>query len=172
MNSNLEKTKEIFNSKAIADIYRWSKCVHKAVIAITLIGVTDSLISLAVTLVTKGLIDGATSGQVSALWRYGSLLVAMMTVDRLLSILSANIRLKANTRLQRHMQSMITTSLLGKEYGSLKSFHSGALVSRIFSDVGVVQGGIMGLVPSVLSMLVSFIGAAAILIAMDKKSVL
>ena len=167
MNSNLEKTKSIFNSKAISDIYRWSKCVHKGVAAITIIGILSSLFSLAETLVTKSLIDGATSGHASALWHFGSLLVALMAADRVLAIVASKIRLQSNTRLQRHMQTMITNSLLRKEYASLKSYHSGALVSRIFSDVAVVQGGVMNLLPSLFSMFVSFVGAAIILVAMD-----
>ena len=170
--SNISKIRSIFRSSAISAIYTWSKPVHMAILLISAIGVTSSLLSLGVTLVTKYLIDGATSANVRALWVYGGALVALIAIERLLSVLSAYIRLKANTTLQKHMQGMVTASLMGKQYASLKAYHSGELVSRVFSDVSVVKDGVMSLLPSLLSIFVSFVGAAVILIAMDWRFVL
>jgi len=61
--------------------------------------------------------------------------------------------------------------LLSKEYAAIKGFHSGELVNRIFSDVVVVQGGLVSIVPSLVYTAVSFVGAAAILIGMDWRFV-
>ena len=170
--SDISKIKSIFRGSALSSIYRWSKPAHKAILLISAFSVIGSLLSLAVTMATKYLIDGATSANVRALWVYGGALVVLMAVERVLSILSANIRLKANTTLQKHMQGMVTASLMGKRYASLKAYHSGELVSRIFSDVSVVQDGVMSLLPSLLSIFVSFVGAAAILMAMDWRFIL
>ena len=90
-----------------------------------------------------------------------------MAAGRLLSILIASLRVKASTRLQMELQRMVTSSLMGKDYASIKPYHSGDLVNRVFSDVGVVKGGIMNLVPSILQVAVSMIGASVILISMD-----
>ena len=169
--SNLSKIKGILNSRALSAIFRWSKPAHKGILAICLISVTGTLVSLGITLVTRGLIDGATGGDESALWTYGALLVALMAFSRGLSVTNSVIRTKTQTHLQKHMQSMVTSSILGKEYASLKGYHSGELVNRVFSDVSVVQSGVMGLLPSLLSITVSFIGAAAILISMDWRFV-
>ena len=165
--SNFAKVKQIFKSHALRAIYRWSRPVHKALLLICLMSVVGSLTSLGLTMVTKSLIDGATGSDEAALWKYGALLVALIAFSRLLSVLGSVVRIRANTRLQQHMQSMVTSSILGKEYASLKGFHSGELVNRVFSDVSVVKGGVMGLLPSMLSTFVSFVGAAAILISMD-----
>lgn len=170
--NNLSKVKSIFRSPALASVFAWSEPVRWAVIGISLISVINALLSLAVTMVTKYLIDGATSGDARALWVYGGALVALMVVERLLSVGSAKIRLKANTTLQKYMQGLVTTAIMGKEYASLKPYHSGELVSRIFSDVSVVQNGIMNLLPGLLSTFVSFIGAAVILAMMDWRFIL
>ena len=169
--SNLSKVKDIFKSQAIVAIYRWSKPVHWSIAAVCLFSVTSSLVSLGITLVTKNLIDGATGGNVSALWKYGAVLVALIASARLISVSSAVIRTRAQTRLQQHMQTVVTTSILGKEYASLKGFHSGELVNRVFSDVGVVKSGVISLLPSLMSTAVSFTGAAVILITMDWRFV-
>ncbi|MBR3107517.1 MAG: ABC transporter ATP-binding protein [Clostridia bacterium] len=152
-------------------IFKWSRPAHKSLLLICLFSVCGSLTSLGITLVTRGLIDGATGADESALWKYGALLVALMAFSRGISVLNSVIRTRTQTQLQKHMQTMVTSSILGKEYASLKGYHSGELVNRVFSDVRVVQSGVMGLLPSLLSILVSFVGAAAILISMDWRFV-
>ena len=165
--SNLEKFKRIFTSPALASILRWSKPAHGAILLLSVLSVVGSLMSLATTLVTKGLIDGATSRNMGAIWKYAALLVGLYAAMRLMSIGTTPIRVRTSTGLQRHMQSLVTSSLLRKEYGKLKGYHSGELVNRVFSDSGVVQGGVMSMLPSILTTLVSFVGAAVILVSMD-----
>ncbi len=142
-----------------------------SVLEISLIGVTGSLLSLGVTLVTKSLVDSATGGNASALWRWGIALVALIVIERLLSVASSTINVRASARFQAEMQRMVTASVIGKEYAYLKPYHSGELLNRVSSDVDVVKNGIMGLMPSLLRMLVSFVGAAIILLRMDWRFV-
>ena len=167
MNENLQKVKNIFRSQSLRAIFQWSRPAHLSIALISLIAVVSSLLSLAVTLVTKALIDGATGGDASALWIYGAALAALIAAGRALSVWSSYTRIKVNTTLQKHMQGLVTESILGKEYAYLKGFHSGELVNRVFSDVSVVKNGVKDMLPSFLNTGVSFVGAAVILITMD-----
>ncbi len=171
MNENLKKIKNIFRTSALRGVFQWSKPVHLSIILISVIAVVSSLISLGITLVTKSLIDGATSGKESALWTCGAMLVVLIVVSRALSVWSSYIRTKASTVLQKHMQGLVTSSILGKEYASLKGYHSGELVNRVFSDVSVIKNGVMSMLPTFLRTGVSFVGAAIILITMDWRFV-
>ena len=164
MNENLQKVKNIFRSQSLRAIFQWSRPAHLSIALISLIAVVSSLLSLAVTLVTKALIDGATGGDASALWIYGAALAALIAAGRALSVWSSYTRIKVNTTLQKHMQGLVTESILGKEYAYLKGFHSGELVNRVFSDVSVVKNGVKDMLPSFLNTGVSFVGAAVILI--------
>ncbi len=167
MTDKLRKALRALKSPALRALYRWSAPVRKSVLLISVISVAASLLSLGLTLVTRSLIDGATGKDLSALWLYGALLVVIMAAERLLSALSARLRLRSSVRLQMEMQRMVTTSLMGKEYAAIKPYHSGELVNRVFSDVGVVCGGMLNLLPMLLRTAVSFIGAAVILVTMD-----
>ena len=169
--SNLKKVKSIFSGPALIALLRWSKPVCFPVLLISGISVLASLLSLGVTLVTKSLIDGATGGDLLALWRWGIALVALIVVERLLSVMSSAINVRSSAQFQAEMQRMVTASVIGKEYACLKPYHSGDLLNRISSDVGVVKNGIMGLLPSLLRTLVSFVGATIILITMDWRFV-
>ena len=167
MQDTLRKVRSSFRSPALRAIFRWSKPVRGSVALISLLGVLAALVSLSVTLVTRGLIDGATSGNEGALWLYGGLLVGCSLLGRLLSFFTLRVNAKASISLQTELQRMVTVSLMGKDYASLKPYHSGELVNRIFSDVSVVKGGMLSLLPTLLRTAVSFIGAAVILVTMD-----
>ena len=169
--NNFSKIKGIFSESALKAILRWSKPVRVPVLLISGISILASLLSLGVTLVTKNLIDGATSGQAGQLWRWGIALAALIIVERLLSVASSAINVRTSARFQAETQQTVTASVIGKEYAYLKPYHSGELLNRISSDVGVVKSGILGLLPALLRTAESFIGAAVILIRFDWRFV-
>ena len=169
--SNLQRVKAVFNSPAYKAIFRWTKPFHGAIWGISLMGILGTVLSLWLTLVTKSLIDGAVSRDEGVLWKYGALLVGIILIERGISVLSAWLRTRTSAKMQLEMQRQVTASLMSKEYPALKPFHSGELVSRVFSDVGVVRDGVLNLLPSVLRLVVSFVGAAGILITMDWRFV-
>lgn len=168
---NLKKAGRIFTSPALSAIFAWSEPARWPIVGISAISVVSTLVSLGLTLVTKALVDAAVGGDVTALWRYGALMVALYAVQRGFSVGMSVLQIRTSAKLQRHLQGMVTRSILSKEYASLKAYHSGELVNRVFSDVSVVKGGMMNLVPTLLQTGVSFVGAAAILISWDWRFV-
>lgn len=171
MKEVLEKVRKVLRNPAYRSIARWTKPFHGAIWAIALMGILGTLLSLWMTLVTKNLIDGATSHNEGLLWKYGILMVIIIAVERGINVFSAWLRTRTSALMQQEMQRQVTASLMSKEYPALKPFHSGELVSRVFSDVGVVKDGVLNLLPSILRITVSFIGAAGILISMDWRFV-
>ncbi len=171
MESNLQRVKAVFNSPAYKAIFRWTKPFRGAIWGISLMGILGTVLSLWLTLVTRSLIDGAVSRDEGVLWKYGAMLVGIILIERGISVLSAWLRTRTSAKMQLEMQRQVTASLMSKEYPALKPFHSGELVSRVFSDVGVVRDGVLNLLPSVLRLTVSFVGAAGILITMDWRFV-
>ena len=167
MSSNIEKVKSIFRSPGIAAVLRWSKCVHVKVVMICLITVAATVASLCFTLATKGLVDGAVSSNSEELVHYAVMLVAIILVQHVLSAARAWFRIRGSAELQESLQGMLVKEILSKEYGGLKGYHSGELVNRVFSDMSVIKNGIMNILPSLIGIVVSFVGAAGILIAMD-----
>ena len=169
---DLEKVRKMFRSPAMAQVFRWSKCVHGRILCICVFNVILVFCSLGVTLVTKELVDAAVSSHQDQLWKNGFMLLGLVLVQLGLGFILSWIRIKASSKLQRHLQGTLIRDILTKEYATLKGYHSGELVNRVFSDAGVIRGGVLGILPGIISTLVSFIGAAAILIALDWRFVL
>ena len=148
-------------------VIRWSQCVHVKVVLICVLTVIATLCSLGFTLATKGLVDGAVSSNYSELTKYGLYLVGIILAQHVLSAGRAWLRVHASADLQQSLQRMLVSEILAKEYPKLKGYHSGELVNRVFSDMSVIKNGIMNILPNLIGIVVSFIGASAILIAMD-----
>lgn len=175
MKANLEdiqKIKQIFRSPALKHVFRWSKCAHRNVLLICAFNVIGVLLSLALTLTTKGLVDAAVSTKLELLKRYGIIMLSLIIAQIILGIALEIIRTRTSAKLQHHLQGMLIKDILTKEYAGLKNYHSGELVNRVFSDIGVIRAGVMSIMPSIISTMVSFIGAATILIALDWRFVL
>lgn len=162
----------MLKSPAIADIFRWSRPVHCSILFICLFNLMLSGSSLVITIATKGLIDGATSHDVSQVKWYAVLMVVTVVVIRLSSVVSNLLYTRTSAILLRDMRSMVLHKLLRKQYVTVSSYHSGELVNRMFSDVSVIKNGIVGIVPQLVSMSISFLGAAFILISMDWRFVI
>lgn len=152
-------------------VFRWSKCVHSRIVWICILRVTMVFCSLAMTLVTKELIDAAVSSRAEVLWKFGIALLLIVLGEIAISYITSLVRVHASAKLQRKLQGTLIRNILTKEYASLKGYHSGELVNRVFSDASVIRGGVLGILPSILGTMISFIGAAAILIALDWRFV-
>lgn len=169
---DIKKIRKLFQSPALVQVFKWSKCVHGRILLICILNISIVLCSLGETLVTKELVDAAVSSRHNLLWQFGIMLAALILFDIVLGFILSLSRIKASAKLQRNMQSTLVQDILTKEYATLKKYHSGELVNRVFSDTGVIRNGVLGILPGIVSMIVSFIGAAAILIALDWRFVL
>ena len=172
MSENIKKVLSIFKSPGLSAAFQWTKIAHSRVVLICVLTVLRTAGSLALALVTKGLIDGAVSSNTDALWHYGILLVSIIIGTRLLSLTNSSVQIRVSAELQKNMQGMLIQQLLYKDYPSVRGYHSGELVNRVFSDMNVVKNGAISIFPSFVSILVSFFGAAAILISMDWRFVI
>lgn len=168
---DLQKIKKLFRSPALAQVFRWSKCIHSRIAWICILNVSLVLCSLSVTLITKELVDAAVSTKENTIWKYGILLLIIVLMEIAIDFIYSLTKTKASSRMQRSLQGTLIQDILTKEYASLKGFHSGELVNRVFSDAGVINSGVLGILPGIVSMMVSFIGAATILIVLDWRFV-
>ena len=95
------------------------------------------------------------------------MLALLILAQHGLSAARALLRIHASSGLQKSLQGLLVKEILSKDYAKIKGYHSGELVNRVFSDMSVIKNGVMNILPNFISIAVSFVGAAAILIAMD-----
>lgn len=162
-----DKLKKLFASPALGDVLRWSRPARLGVAGICLTNAVNALCSLGTTLCTKGLIDAATGRDWNLLRLFGILLVSLAVVELLNGYAHRLWKRRTEAKLYNHLCAQTLNQILDKQYPGLEGYHSGELVSRVQGDVSLVRNGIVGVLPKLVSMLVGFFGASAILISMD-----
>ena len=166
------ETKRKRVGQAIRELWQWSKTRHLSIFGICILSMIGTCGSLVIAAATRGLIDSAV-GRDGRQFLVNALLIsgAVLTI-RLCGLISGLLSAKTGAELLRDLRTMVLRRLLHKQYAELDGFHSGELVNRMFSDVGIVRNGIMEAVPAIVSMAVGFAGAAVLLIRMDWRFIL
>lgn len=162
-----EKITKILKSPALSDLWRWSKLCRLPLLGICLLNLMIAGATLGIPMATRGLIDGAAEHNRAQIIQYAVVLALMVLLIRGISLVQGFLHTKTNALLQKELRGMLLKRLLSKQYAGLDGYHSGELVNRMFSDVNVVKNGIMEIVPGLVSMGASFVGAFVILILMD-----
>ncbi len=98
---------------------------------------------------------------------YAVLLITVTLLQVGISILSRITSFNASNKLEIHIKSKLFESMLRKDYAKISSYHSGELMTRLTSDVSVITGAIISIVPSVVYFLVKLIGIFAVLFSID-----
>lgn len=166
------ETKRKRVGQAIRELWQWSKTRHLSIFCICILSMIGTCGSLVIAAATRGLIDSAV-GRDGRQFLFNAILIsgAVLTI-RLCGLISGLLSAKTGAELLRDLRTMVLRRLLHKQYAELDGFHSGELVNRMFSDVGIVRNGIMEAVPAIVSMAVGFAGAAVLLIRMDWRFIL
>lgn len=168
---NKDILKKLIKSPALTDIWQWSSSSHLSVFLLCVLNLLITGCSLGITVATRGLIDGAAGHNREEIQICAILLVILVLMMRGIAVMQGMLNTKTSALLLKDMRSLLLKRLMKKKYAGLNGLHSGELVNRMFSDVNVVKSGIMEIVPGLVSMSVSFIGAAVILISMDWRFV-
>ena len=96
-----------------------------------------------------------------------TILVGLLLVRLALQIVVNYVNVHAMSQFEIALKRRIFKTLIGKEYLSVSSFHSGELLNRINSDVSVIVGGIITILPAAALFITSIIGAFFVLYKID-----
>ncbi len=139
-----------------------------SVVVLAVLATLLSIVSLRFTVASKSVLDIATKHQEGSLLNAGLVLVALLIVQLLLQVAVSFINVHANVSLDIALKRKVFGTLITKDYLSVTKYHSGELLNRLTSDINVIIGGIISIVPNVCLLLTSIVGGFIILYSLDK----
>ena len=157
------------NTSALKWLFKNSKSQLSAMFFLILARCSITILGVVFALSSKSVIDSAVSRDLSGLVHSSSVLFAIILIQILLRFLGQNIETKMNARLQIQFKSRLFTSLIKKDYTSITAYHSGDLLTRLNSDIGIISNGILSLIPSTLALFAGLVYALYALIRLDKN---
>ncbi len=157
------------NTTALKWLFKNSKSQLPAMFFLILARCSITILGVVFALSSKTVIDAAVSHNIDALIHSSSVLLAIIFIQIIIRFVGQNIETKMNARLQIQFKNRLFGSLLKKDYTSITAYHSGDLMTRLSSDIGIVSNGILSLVPSVAALLAGLVYSLYALVRLDRN---
>lgn len=155
------------NTKAVLWIYLRSKKYLPLIFIMSGIAAVDSLSYVALALISKNILDTATSS-VNGSFLTSSLLLFIVIAVQIVLLFAHNLlSTYTNAKLTISIRNYLFSLVSRKKYSKISNYHSGDLLNRFTSDTDVVVNGIVSMVPSITSMVARIIGGVSALIVLN-----
>jgi ATP-binding cassette, subfamily B, bacterial len=140
-----------------------------SLIIITVIGSILSLCGVSIAITSKRMIDYASSGNLhnaaQAAGLFGALIILMIGLRAVETILSA----KVIELLFNSIRQKLFNKTLLSQWLDLSKYHSEDILTRMTSDISAVTGGLVSLMPNMISLGVGLAAAFITLLTFDVK---
>lgn len=133
------------------------------IIALSLLNFITAIISVLYAVCFKEIIDYALNNEIHTAIIYGGVLISFMLLQIITNFVSSYLDELTRTKLGIHLRKNIISKLLNKEYKDISSYHTGEINNRIFSDIGIVTGNSVTIIPSIINMAVRLISSFVVL---------
>lgn len=138
------------------------------IIFLTVFYALSASTSVIVALASKGIIDGAVSGNREKLIRYAVYMALIVVAQISLNLINRNLEERIKGKVEIAFKSNLLRQIMRKDYAKVTSYHSGEMQIRLFNDVKYITDGIVLIIPNVVSMITRLVCALSVMIALDK----
>ncbi|MBO4338330.1 MAG: ABC transporter ATP-binding protein [Clostridia bacterium] len=138
-----------------------------ALLGLVLSDAVSSVCAVSTALIAKYVINAAIEKDIDT-FKYLIILAGVFIAEIVLHMLSTHLKVVLNGRLVMDYKTRVFSSIFDKDYTIINTYHSGELLNRLSSDVGVVADGISNSVPQLVSFTTRLITAIVIMLSIDK----
>ena len=133
------------------------------IIALSAFNFISAIISVLYAVCFRSIIDYAIDVNITAAAKSALFLIGIVLIHIIIGFSANYIDELTRTKLGIHLRRKILSELLGKEYKDISSYHTGEINNRIFSDISVVTGHTVTIIPSAINMVVRLFAAFAVM---------
>lgn len=160
--SKIEKVKALWRDRENQMLYmRWLMHYSKPYIGrislMMLLNIFNTVISLLMALVSKRIIDDATSGMKNNLLLLIALYFAMILAVQVINVVMTMVGTMLNERFSFGIRKQIYDKIMSSKWLEVQRYHTGDLMTRMTSDAGNIADGIINTLPSIITLLVELI---------------
>ena len=148
-------------------IIKKSKFILPGVIVLTLTGMLVSLMGVFFALLSKRVLDVATGQAEGALMREGIMMFVFLILQLLLEVFQNFYNVYVTGKFNIRFKSRLFETVLKKDYIKITEYHTGELMNRISSDVGIVATGLIHMFPQLCFYLTKIVACFFALYVLD-----
>ncbi|WP_084156417.1 ABC transporter ATP-binding protein [Clostridium akagii] len=145
--------------KSIKWIFVNVKPFIKYLVIIIVLGVVTSLIDILRALLSKQLIDSATSRNLQMMFELMGIFAMTIILELLMRAVVSIITARFNIQLTNSLQQSFYKKIMGIKWLEFTKYHSGDVLTRMTSDVDAITNIITNTIPTLISLVVLLIGS-------------
>ncbi len=155
------------DKEALKWILSVSKPQLPAIIAIIISEALWAVLGTLTALFSMVIVNSAVNGDSERMYKFiGIYLVVALSLTAIHAIMRY-VNEKCKAKLEILFRKKVFSTMLSKRYPDLATLHSGELINRLTSDVGVISDAVTSMVPQAVMMFVRLICAMAVLIKLQ-----
>ncbi|UZW14956.1 ABC transporter ATP-binding protein [Clostridium pasteurianum] len=140
-------------------IFNITRPFIKYLIIIIILGVVTSLIGISRAVISKHLIDSATSRQSKIMFQMAAIFAGTIVIELIIRALVTVVTSKCNIEISNGIQRKLFSRIVKTKWTEFRKYHSGDLLTRMTSDVDAVTSIITNTVPTLISLSVLLVGS-------------
>lgn len=156
------------DKKTILWLYNGSKKQIPFVGTIAVLRVVMTFLSVVFAMLSKDVVDAAIIKNKEEFFLSAAMLVSIILIQIIIKFFGNLLEEKIRLKLEIGFKSRLYSNILSKDYANITEYHSGDLLTRLTSDIGIISGGVISLIPSVCSMVFGIIAAFFALFMLDR----
>ncbi len=168
------------NSEGLRWIIKNCKRDIPYVVLISVFYIILALVNTFVALFSKYAIDAAqhAAGAKTAAERdefinqiimWGVIIFVVIMGRLIMRVAASAIGIKVTAKLTMRFRTKLFYGILNKKYEEINKIHSGELINRLTSDIGIVTDGVINIIPNLLYYITQFLGAFIVLVVIAPK---
>ncbi len=148
-------------------ILKKARPILPGILLLAVIGILSSLLGVFFALLSKRVIDVATGQSSGNLLHEAVVLSGFLLLQLILQILLSVSTVHVSGRFNIYCKTALFNTILKKDYMKISEYHTGELLNRISSDVSVVSGGLVNMLPNFLFYITKIVGVFLALYVLD-----
>lgn len=131
----------------------------KSLLLILGCAVVGALSSVAMAIVSKNLVDNATSGNIKYVMYFGIAFGCIILINLGTNAASSMISVRAQEEFSNNLRQRMFARISGAEWKDISRYHSGDILTRLTSDVNAISNGVINVFPGIISLGVQLVAA-------------
>lgn len=116
----------------------------------------------------RGIVDAAAYDHDANKVIFFSVLIVLVTLFQVsINMCSRIVAFNASSKLEISIKSHLFETIMKKDYAKITKFHTGELMTRLTSDIDVILGAIMSIIPNLTYFIVKLVGIFVVLFSID-----
>lgn len=158
----IEKAKALWRDRGNQKKYfnwlcRYSKPYIGRITFMMFFNIFNTVISLAMALTSKQIIDNATGGVKEKIWTLIMVYFVMILAVQAINVAMTMVGTMLNERFSFGIRKQIYEKILSSSWLDIQKYHTGDLMTRMTSDAGNIADGIINTLPSIITLLVELV---------------